>query len=338
MKKTINLFIVLFVSIWSFAQSNVQNTMVYSLPKTMLSIEVETEKVTHVPGVFYRYSERYLATKDVVTEEKTSYSLKNIRVNTEAVPDANRTYSISWNTKKAVIYNIAINEKGILCGINTTCEPKTQTKKKIIRHQTSAEKQNLLPMGEEYMQATSRAKMAELVAKQIYSIRENRIMLLAGDVEHYPDGEAFALLMKEMDKMERELTELFVGKVVRETQTHTIEYTPENPNANEILFRLSALNGIVPFNDLSGAPYYINIATTPLQLAALPQERSNPVIRTIYPASAKININNGTTAFFSGDFCLPQFGTVVELTDNLLRNEKVKVHVDTETGRLLSIE
>ena len=338
MKKIINLFIVLFVSIWSFAQSNVQNTIVYSLPKTKLFIEVETEKATYVPGDFYQYSERYLATKDVVTEEKTNYSLKNIRVNTEVVPDENRTYSISWNTKKAVLYNITVNEKGILCGINTTCEPKTQLKKKIVHRQTLAKKHDLLPMGEEYILATSKAKMAELVAKQIYNIRENRMMLLAGDVEHYPDGKSFALLMKEMDKMERELTELFVGKVIRETQTHTIEYVPENPSANDILFRLSVLSGVVSSGDLSGAPYYISIATTPSQLAAAPQEQSNSVIRTIYPASAKITISNEATTYFSGDFCLPQFGTVVELTDNLLRNEKVKVRVDTETGRLLSIE
>ena len=53
-----------------------ESTIVYSLPKTELCIQVETEKSTLKPGMFYRYSERYLATKNVITEEKTTYRLK----------------------------------------------------------------------------------------------------------------------------------------------------------------------------------------------------------------------------------------------------------------------
>ena len=344
MKNTIILFISLFASIYCLAQSsNVQNTIIYALPKTVLSVEVEIEKTTYTPGIFNQYAVRYLAAKDVNTEVKMYHTLKNIRVKTEAVPDENRTYSVSWNNKNAILYNIAINEKGILCGINTVCEPKEQPKENVIVHPSMSKGNlSLLPMSEEYMMVTSTAKLAEGAAKQIYRIRENRLDILAGDATLFPaDGKSFALLLEEMEKMERELTELFVGTTVCETQIHTIYYTPENPTANDILFRLSMLNGVVPTTDLSGSPYYINIATTTSRLVASSYEadkKSNPIIRTIYPAVAQITVDDGRVNYFSGEFSIPQFGSIVELTDNVLRNKDVKVRVDTETGRLLGIE
>ena len=76
-----------------FSLTEGQSVLVYSLPKTELCIEIVTEKVTENPGVFYRYSERYLATDKVITEEKTSYKLKNISVKPRAIADPKRTYS-----------------------------------------------------------------------------------------------------------------------------------------------------------------------------------------------------------------------------------------------------
>ncbi|HEY5591586.1 MAG TPA: DUF4831 family protein, partial [Paludibacter sp.] len=44
-----------------FSLTEGECAVVYALPKTELCIEVQTEKVTQKPGMFYRYSERYLA-------------------------------------------------------------------------------------------------------------------------------------------------------------------------------------------------------------------------------------------------------------------------------------
>ena len=340
MKNTIILSALLFVSIWISAQStNVQNTIVYSLPKTVLAIEVETEKTTYTQGIFYQYAGRYLSAKDVITEDRMQYSLKEIRVKTQAIPDENRTYSLSWSNPKSILYNVAINEKGILCRINTACEPAPEPVEKAVKRPAATEKLSLIPMSEEHMLVSSTAKLAEGAARQILRIRENRLSLLSGEVEHFPDGTAFTLLLEEMEKKERELTELFVGKVTRETHTSIIYYTPENRSVNDILFRLSSINGVVATNDLSGAPYYINIATTDLQLTtAAKASKKNPIIRTIYPAVARVSVTNGRVSYFSQEFSMPQFGSIVELTEDVLRDKDVKVRIDAETGRLLGVE
>ena len=95
MKKLLFLLIVLVFSFGTKAQSTFSLTegepaLVYSLPKTEFNIEIETEKTTQKPGVYYRYSERYLATNKVITEEKTTFRLKSIKVKTTAVPDSTR--------------------------------------------------------------------------------------------------------------------------------------------------------------------------------------------------------------------------------------------------------
>ena len=47
-----------------------QSTLIYSLPKTEFVINATVEIVTEIPGKFYQYSERFLATSDVITAEK----------------------------------------------------------------------------------------------------------------------------------------------------------------------------------------------------------------------------------------------------------------------------
>ncbi len=346
MKNIILLFVFASTFMGAVAQSSeVDNVFVYSLPKTVLFIEVEIEKTTQTPGSFYQYSERYLATKDVITEARTFHRLKGIKIWSESFPDINRTYTTSLNDKKTAMHNFVINEKGILCGVNTDYEGTTPTPKQPllanIQQATKAEA-DLLPMGEDYMMVSSVAKLAEGAAKQIYRIRDNRLNFLAGDVDNYPaDGDLFLSLMSQMDKKEKQLTELFSGKTVSETQTQLIQYDPKSPKTNEILFRLSALGGLVSSNDLSGYPYYINITTTSLQFTQTDQpskSKSATILRTIQPASSQIKITDGKNEYFSGDFDIPQFGPIVSISNDVLKDGNVKIDIDPQTGRLLSIK
>ena len=102
--------------------------LVYSLPVTELVFEVEVEKTTQTPGPYYQYSERYLATNQVIVDAKTTYRLKNTSLNTNALPDPQRTYAVP-ESKYAALQQISVNEKGLLTGIN--CDPVNIVKKEI---------------------------------------------------------------------------------------------------------------------------------------------------------------------------------------------------------------
>jgi len=373
MKKLILLSILFMLNLLVSAQVPFSLTegecaVVYALPKTELCIEVQTEKVTQKPGMFYRYSERYLATNKVITTEKTTYNLKSIAVKTHAVADPNRTYKFVSSINSQPI-RLTVNAQGLLCGVNVPsksemklppvvsfpsvdncllCGVNVPSKSEMklppvvsFPSVDNSQTQTLLPLGEEYMMAGSEAKLAEGAAKQIYRIRESRVGLLTADVEKLPaDGASFSSMIDGLNKMERELTELFVGKTNTEIQTQTIYLTPDSELTNHVIFRLSALRGIVASDDLSGTPFYINITPTLIRsVAADPKAKKEKVgLYTILPASTQIMIGDGVTIYFSGQYFIPQFGKIIPLSEDLFKQRDLKIRVDQQTGRVLGIE
>jgi len=322
-----------------FSYTQGESALVYALPRTELCIQVETEKVIQKPGMFYQYSERYLATKDIITDEKTSYRLISVQVKPRAIPDPKRTFSLSPKKSKAV--HLSVNAQGLLCGVNVPCEPlKTATLPVKTLPADNSKATALLPLGEEYMMAGSTAKLAEGAAKQIYRIRESRMSLLTADVERLPaDGASFSAMLDGLNKQERKLTELFVGSTSTEIQTQTVYLTPTVAVANDVVFRLSALNGLVSSEDLSGTPYYISIQPTPIHTVQtdFKANKENTTIYTILPASTQVTIGDGKSIFFTEQFLVPQFGVILPLAEELLKKPSVKIRVDQQTGRLLGI-
>lgn len=324
-----------------FSLTEGQSVLVYSLPKTELCIEIVTEKVTEKPGIFYRYSERYLAINKVITEEKTSYKLKSISIKPRTVADPKRTYSFV-PAKKTNQSHLLVDEKGILCGLNISL-PKEEKKEINIRRTNpeAASSSDLLPLGEEYMMAGSEAKLAEGAAKQIYRIRESRLGILTADVEHLPqDGSSFKTVLDGLNKMENQLTELFVGKVTSEINTTTICFTPESSVSKEVLFRLSAFNGVVSKDDLSGKPFYISVSPATIPTAGADPKGKKEIAALYYalPASTIINISDGVSTLYNEVLDVPQLGKVIPLSDDFVEQPNIKLRFDTKTGRLLSVE
>ena len=344
MKKLSFIIITLLPVLQVLAQSRVsfaegQPVVVYSLPKTVLSIDLETEKITRKPGIYYQYSERYLATNQVITEEKTTYRLKSVLVKANAVPDIKRTFVVPL-AKNSIFNRIALTPEGLLCGINVPAIPykPTVSGEEYTPIANKTDEATLLPLGEEYMLAGSTAKLAEGVAKQIYRLRESRVGLLTGDMEHTPDD--VSGMLAGIDKQEKELTSLFVGKTSVDVQKFTLTVSPDSVAANKVLFRLSAFKGLVAPNDLSGNPYYINVTPDFVSSVVPNPKASKPdgALYTIMPASATITIGDGANILYTGKVMLPQYGAMLPVTFESLGNTDAKVSVDPVTGRLLSIE
>lgn len=325
----------------SFSVTEGQPTVVYSLPKTELSVEIEVEKTTQKPGLYYQYSERYLATNQIVLEEKTNYGIKNITVKSRAIPDSKRTYSII-PSKESNLNLLSVNEQGLLCGINVPANTTVHEYQTTVSTNKQVQQElALLPLGEEYLMAGSVAKLAEGAAKQIYRIRESRLSLLTGDLDHLPaDGTSLKTMLDGLNNMERELTELFVGKKSVETQKYTLYLTPDSTVNKMVLFRLSALKGLVSADDLTGVPYFISVV--PEKIKTIPSDTKNKkaqsVINTLLPATTLVTVGDGVKTLYSDKVLMPQFGVVVPFGEDIFASPKSKVYVDYQTGRLLRIE
>ena len=324
----------------AFPLTSGQPAVLYSLPKTELIVVVEIEKTIQKPGMFFQYSERYLATKSVIVQDKTAYKIKSIQVQTRTSPDSNRTYTYTAPAK-APNLQLSINSAGILCGLNA--EVKTESNNLDFQNGVVAEmstKTTLLPLGEEYMMAGSTAKLAEGAAKQIYRIRENRLSLLTGEIEKLPyDGKSMEVMLSGMNEMERELTELFIGNTITETKVERIELRSDAAITNQVLFRFSTIKGLTSSDDLSAKPVYYSLLPEKIKTIEDPKAKKIKVIlNTILPATTELKISDGENTLFKNQFLLPQFGVIIPLSEELFSKTSSKVIIDCSTGRLLEIK
>jgi len=337
------LFFVLLMQAQGVEFKENEPAMIYSLPKSEICIQVELEKTSRKPGIYYQYSERYLATNQIALEDKTSYRLVSIALSTVPVADKRRTYIIH-PTKKSALNQISVNEKGILCGVNVPCKPMDVNTGKTDKFTNNEpiNSSSLLPLGEEYMMAGSVAKLAEGAAKQIYRIRESRLSLLTGDLEHAPaDGVSMQAMLDGLCKSEKELTELFIGKTLTTTEKHLITLQADSAVNDVIAFRLSANKGIVVADDLSGNPYFISIKPEKIKTLAVDsksQKTEVQTINTIYPAKTTIELTDGVSTLCTIKTELPQFGVIIPLSADVFGSANLKVFVDPSNGRLLCVE
>ena len=319
----------------AFALADGVPALVYALPKTNLCFEIEVETTVEKPGVFYLYSQRYLATSQVVMEEKTTSKVKAVSMKTVTVPDVNRRFAIE-PMAKSPLNGIVVNEQGILCGVNITPSSPTIADIKQQKQEITKSETDLLPLTQEYMMAGSTAKMAEGAAKQIYDIRASRLNLLSGEMDQLPDGEALKTMLCGLDAKEKELTELFVGSVRKNTKVYKLNLSPDNIVSNEVLFRLSATRGVVAKDDLSGEPYFISITPEKIQM----QERDPKAkvekagLYTVLPALTTVTVSDGVNLVLQQTIQMPQFGQLVTLPESLLRTPGIKIIVDVPTGRI----
>lgn len=352
MKTFISFFILLLFSIFYCAEAQVslvegQSAIVYALPKTELYFEIELEKTEQTPGIYYQYSERFLAEKNVLTQAKTSYRILNISLSSKALPDESRTFTVPV-AKNSLLNAISVNPAGLLCGINVSCTGDNSVVEtpSPVKKPGTAQNSGIMHLTEEYLLAGSNAKLAEGAAKQIYRLRESRLNLLSGEMENLPtDGVAFRTMLTELENMERDLTELFTGKTVTTTEIKTVRYLPGDAVKNKVLFRLSAFKGLVDVGDMSGSPYYINIMPVKIAVVAAvenPKAKKTPpkpqFLYTIEPATTTITVTDGTNEILNKTMPLPQLGAMIPFNEELLSNSTTKVYIDHTTGRLLRIE
>lgn len=217
-----------------------------------LQFVVVYDEVVAERGELYQYSERYLGPTELVKEDVTYYRIASIS------PYMQPIVKPSKNT------------------ISSSGKPRIEVEPQI-------------PLSETSLMAGSTAKKAECVAKQIYRIRETRMNILAGDVEHVPqDGKAMEQVLKELDKEEKALTALFVGKQKITTKRKLVTYQ----EGNELLLRFSRFAGPVDLEDVSGEPVYISVTdNTESRLAEeQPQKKSAPRIYENHIISRSITI------------------------------------------------
>lgn len=209
----------------------------YMLPKTEIEIVLQTTKHTYTPGEFCRYADRYLRLNNVSAEPEEFWTLDKIETRIAGIPDKDNVYFVKMKDK-TVAPLMELTEDGIVRSINIPFSDKPAAKMPVAK----ATESNIDPrsfLTEEILMSNSSAKMAELVAKEIYSIRESKNAILRGEADNMPkDGAQLKLMLDNLNQQETAMTEMFSGKIKKEPKTFTIRLTPKEMK-DEVAFRFS---------------------------------------------------------------------------------------------------
>ena len=328
----------------------------YMLPQTEIKIEAEATRQHYEPGQFSKYAERYLRLRDVKQEAETSWTLDEVKVNIVGVPDPSNIYFVEMKDRTTAPL-MELTADGIVRSINL---PFTGDKK-AEQPQAKQQEDEALPdprtfLTEEILMTNSTAKMAELVAREIYSIRESKNALLRGEAENLPkDGAQLQIMLDNLNKQEKAMVQMFEGKVTTEKHHFTKRVTPEEMS-NHVVFRFSKKLGFVEADDLAGEPVELSIVNKQLipEQPAEPEGKSSRSIISILtngnksaiegvaynvPGKADVKLTYQHKDIINTELSLTQFGIQEYLAPQLFnRNTVTQVLFDVNTGALLKID
>lgn len=256
--RTVSLLLCYFVSLACYSQV-IEGTSYY-LPKTAMKFTLTVEKTQYEPGQFAGYAQRYMKQDDVQLEASTTYRIVDTRMHNIAMPDTAKHFTLSLD-KRYTISTVERTDNGQLLAINA--EPKRVTEPAPF---VPARKPRALNprdfMNEDMLTAGSTAKMAQLIAQEIYDIRDSRNQLQRGQAEFMPaDGQQLRIMMDGLNTQERALRQVFEGTTVKDTTEVTLVFVPTENVDRQLFFRFSRHFGLVDNDDLSGVPYYITVYT-----------------------------------------------------------------------------
>jgi len=99
-------------------------------------------------------------------------------------------------------------------------------------------------------------QLAEKAAIRLMELRDGKHLILTGETNLFPQDEA---AIKEINRLEKEYTELFTGKTLNEKQTFKYQVTPrKDMSGNQVtLCRFSELTGPAESTEKSGTPVII---------------------------------------------------------------------------------
>ena len=323
------------------ASKDYLNGIVYSLPKTQINITITARCTIEKPGPFYQYAERYLATKDIITINNETWTVENIDIHTSAIPDPNRTFQVAIDTR-GIANNISFYHDNIIAGINIESDMPNMSDK-------SENSSFLIPnsslnfdysvLNEDALVATSIPKMAEMVARQIYHIRESRTALLSADLDQLPDGNALNTMLNRLDAEEAELLAFFIGKSTTYTVTKEYRITPDDDLQDYVIARISTAEGLTEASNVIGEPIYLAIKGTYYN-APLTDPKKEKAPKGFYynvPGKAIVTVDfddiHKTTTL-----PIAQFGYTTSLDAKLTNSKTTKITFNPELGTITKIE
>jgi hypothetical protein len=263
----------------------------YSLPRTVIKIEVTIERTENYKGPYADFALRYLGLKNIISLNTVDFRISGVNITTYPEPDPEQYYFIELGEKlskneKSGLLNLS--NSGVILGTlldvpDTVSEMLRMMKSEealasddkdvfgeLFRYSadisvfekidTIIRKINIdtLTIERQVLKRTMVEKSPEQKAREaadfISKIKENRFNLISGFQEVNYNKETLEYMDIQLKNLEKEYLKLFTGVSVRRTLHYTFKYIPVSNQINtEIpIFKFSKAKGIIDLDESPG--------------------------------------------------------------------------------------
>lgn len=322
--------------------------LVYTLPVTVLDIEVTATRTVKKAGPYFQYAKKFIGTDNVIKEDSESWTITGVRVTPFGTPDQENRYLMQL--KSGAVTYICVDENGMLLSINRDVPAPAlpanspNGNKDDIAEDKIEINEYLQYVNEDFIASQSSAKQAQMLAESLMEIRDAKIALTRGTAETMPqDGRQLELMLNSLTHQEAALTAAFAGISETETVTGRYTFTPSD-DERTVLFRMSDFAGFVNADDYSGDPVYLTVKVTnrgELPVDAKGEEKKLPKDAVIYnvPGAAYVTISTLGRTLYEQEMEFSQFGVRFGLAPGLFSAKKNRSFAtfDAVTGALREI-
>ena len=325
-------------------------SLIYALPMTVFTVSVQMERTIELPGPYAKYAGELLGLTDVIMQEDEHWEIKDITVSSHEEVDPSEFYVIESSTLQQT-NALALKKSGLIMDLNPglnvpvvagsagkefnindfrsfdlgadeyfrvntdTAYKRARVDGQFIRIPYVVEKNTRLTSGE----------LAQRAAKRLMELREGKLMVLTGEANVYPQD---ASSINELNRLEKEYTELFTGKII--TQTRSFNYqvipTPEMSGRQVRLFNFSEVTGPESESTSNGIPVMMEMnpekKTKDVTIISSQKGDTGKVLpdKLYYriPDVADLRIKIGDDVLYNSRRLVYQFGQIVQLPSNYI--------------------
>jgi hypothetical protein len=328
-----------------------EGSIVYALPRTVLTFTVEFERVIEKPGPYARYASDLLGLDKVIMAESESWSIEGILLDAREEIDPSEYYIIESNSLFQTDV-LALRKEGLILDLNPKSfyssgnfhisnQDISQFSSRdlgsdeyyMIQSDTAYKRLSIdssfvrVPYVVEKKRRLNTDQLAERAAKRLMEMREGKHMILTGEANVFPQNDAAIL---EINRLEKAYMELFAGKTIKQRISYTYHVIPNKDSDTKpvVLFQFSDLTGPSGSNAKGGTP--VSLELVPEQrtkdLAILKKKTEEPRSKTqIYdklyyrvPDVVNLKVSKGQEVFLNSRQLVYQFGEVVQLPANFI--------------------
>jgi hypothetical protein len=327
-----------------------EGSLVYGLPRTVFTVFVEMERTIEIPGPYARFAGDMLGLDNVIKNESEYWSIRRISVRSDEELDPSEYYIIKSNN--IFLSNVlALKKEGLILDLNPeifyhdgsqTGTGKTDMQQFSsfdlgsdeyfqLQRDTAYRRVNVdstfirIPYIVEKKRKLTADQLAERAALKLMELREGKHLILTGEANVFPQSDAAIV---EIRRIEKEYTELFAGKIWKETKMFTYQIIPQKDMVGKpfTLFRFSDLTGPLDGSSLGGIPVTVELIpeqkTKGLSVIISQQGKASaPTYDKLYyrvPDVVNLKISTGKEILFNSRRLIYQLGEVIQLPSNYI--------------------